>query len=542
MPKAPLPLRVGLDLAEKSLNALLLRPDGRMHPFCAEFTADEPLDSVFAGLLSELATVLPESREALGSCEAVLASSRSFSALRKDRRVALLITEGFEDTLFLSDACCSPAGVFAGLRFAELCPRERCLGVKERLGADGAVITPLTSDSLSELYSRVAALNVSAVAVVLLHSYQNDAHERTIAEVLAPLGIPVSLSSVVARVPDERLRARATLLDACLAPTFCEELAALRKAGLSRVLCSESAGDVVPASQVLPLRRLLSKAACGLIGAQRLTATHGIPRFLSLGLDSRFATVALCDPTIPPMLQADAAPQTDPDIGIAVPAQELQVVELGNADPSDELQDRLLSALQAITIERGHDPEVYPLVCYGSVKSPLATLLTERLGAQFVLMLPAASFVAAYGALCAPVVCQRRELLFVEASSAQQTGQVAATLHALCTRLRADLQRDGWKIADHLPGAEWMAELRYQGQGMGQLHVLTLTGLGDGGPAVSGATDLVVRFCAEHQRRYGFMLAECPVELVALQMRVTIPTAAPHHTELSKLIPQAARH
>jgi N-methylhydantoinase A/oxoprolinase/acetone carboxylase beta subunit len=122
--------------------------------------------------------------------------------------------------------------------------------------------------------------------------------------------------------------------------------------------------------------------------------------------------------------------------------------------------------------------------------------------------------------------------LSVEASSAQQTGQIVTTLQALVSRLRDDLTREGYLPCEYPPTLEWLAEMRYHGQ---QGPALILPGIGDGGPAVGGETDLVVRFCVEHQRRYGFLLAECPVEIVALRVRFTLPVATPSYTELAKL-------
>jgi len=536
MAKAPQPLRIGVDLGEHGLHALVMQPDGRLHPFRTALTAYGETDAAFDKLAAELYTLGLEPGPDTATAETVLVSRRSWQALTRPEPVAFLITEGFEDIFLVRGQRPTVASLFCGLKLTTLCPRERCLGVPERLGADGSVLKPLTGDALLALQKRVRELGVSAIAVVLLHSYQNDAHERTVAEALAPLELPVSISSAVARVPDERRRAGAALLDACLAPTLSRELASLRGAGFGHILCTDAAGDAVPAAQSLPLRRLLAPAAAGLRGAQRIAAANGMPRFLALGAFDRFAVVALYDPTLQPDTAPVVGPLSEPELAADVPAQALQIFEADAQDGLPALEEQLLAALFAMTLERGHDPAIYPLVCYGSVAPQLGATLAERLGAESVLMLPAPALVTAFGALCAPVVCQRRELLFVEASSAQQTGQVAATLHALADRLRADLAREGYLTSQYLPGHEWFAEMRYQGQGMGHMHALTLIGLGDGGPAVGGDTDLVVRFCIEHQRRYGFTLAECPVELVALRVRATLPVATPSYSEFTKLV------
>jgi N-methylhydantoinase A/oxoprolinase/acetone carboxylase beta subunit len=581
MPKTSFHYRIGLSLGERSFTAIVLRPEGRLHAISAPLEAAAPLD---ASLAQSLEAALPDDvRQALAAAqkqtepeaspsaedaaavEIVLSSTRPFLTSPAKSRVALLATSGFEDVLWL-DAGHRCDGEAMPRNFplpspTELCQKELCLGVPERLSEGGAVLRPLTPDALTALTNAIAERQPAAVAVMLLHSYQNDAHERTVAQALAPLGLPVSLSSVVARVPDERLRAVATVLDAGLSPAHKRELAALRGLGFSRVLCSESLGSVAPMEQARPLRRILTPPTAGLRGAQRIAAAQGLSRFVALGIDedARFATVALWDPDptlefdlarrLGPIMGADVGPDAGSGTRIDVPLQELQIVEIGEACDGDagaaRLQDRLLAALFAITLERGHDPSRYPLLCYGRIEPLLAATLAERLGAESILIPPAPRLVEAYGALCAPLVCQRRELLFVEASSAQQTGQVAATRQALTERLRADLRKSGHllpehgssHIADHLPGHEWFAEMRYEGQGQGisPVQSLVLAGLGDGGPAVSGDTDLVVRFCEEHRRRYGFTLAEYPVKLEALRVRATLPVATPSYSEFAKL-------
>ena len=467
------------------------------------------------------------------------------------RGVALLVTEGFEDLLFINDAQPEIGSILGGLQLGDLLAREHCIGVPERLSADGSVLRALTKEALIALQERVKELGVSAVAVVLLHSYQNAAHEEAVAQALAPLGLPVSLSSVVARIPNERVRAQATFLDAYLAVPHSEELLALHTAGLSRILCVDSAGNVGPASQILPLRRILSHAAAGLRGAERIASAHGLPRFLALGMssDRRFATLALCQKAI----ESDAAPQLKlgmdarlqremgDALDLELPALELRIIraDASDAAQADALAEQILAAFSAMTLDRGYDPESFPLLCYGRIEQTLGKTIGKRLGSASTLLLPAPELVVAYGALCAPLVYERREILCVEASSAQQTGQVAATLQVLTTRLGADLKRDGYLVSHHLPGHEWLAEMRYQGQGMGCTHALALPGLGDGSPAASGDTDLVVRFYTEHQRRFGYTLAECPVELLALRVRLTLPVATPAYAEFAKLAAHA---
>jgi N-methylhydantoinase A/oxoprolinase/acetone carboxylase beta subunit len=538
MPKAPPPIRIGLDLGEHGLRALVLRPDGELRSAQLVRQPGESLGGLCSEALGQLGPLGRRSSHSGGvvgraaPLELVLASRRPWLALHRGVRVALLVTAGFEDLPQLIDRAAEASGLRPSPLLAQplavLCPPERCLGVAERLGADGAIVEPLTAAGLSALVAAVAALDVAAVAVVLLHSYQNDAHERTVAAALAPLGLPVSLSSVIARFPDERLRTTATILDAAFAATVGQDSAAAVGASGGRLLRIEATGCAVPATYSLPLRSGLSSVSAGLVGARHLLSSSGLSRFVAIAVDPELSVVALCDP----LLRAAASPRLS---ALGEPAVELALLpgHSPQEHPDSAAVAQLAAAVRAITIDRGHDPADYPLVCYGSGAPTIVTELAAQLAIapESLTLLPAPAWVAAFGALCAPLVCEQSELLLVEASSAQQTGQVAATLHALSSRLRSELRREGLVASDYLPGQQWRAELRYRGQ----RQTLSLAGQGDGGPAVSGASDLVVRFCAEHQRRYGFALAECPVELFSLQSRAVIPVAMPAAAALSAM-------
>src|SRR5207245_8468057 len=54
---------------------------------------------------------------------------------------------------------------------------DRIFEVTERLDADGGVLTPLDEAAARTVARQLAQLGVPAVAVVLLHAYDNPAHE-----------------------------------------------------------------------------------------------------------------------------------------------------------------------------------------------------------------------------------------------------------------------------------------------------------------------------------------------------------------------------
>ncbi len=82
-----------------------------------------------------------------------------------------------------------------------LVPRRDVLEVVERMRWDGTVETPLDETSLRPIVEKIGAEGVEAVAVCLVHSYVNPAHELQVREILrreCP-GLSVTLSHEIAR-------------------------------------------------------------------------------------------------------------------------------------------------------------------------------------------------------------------------------------------------------------------------------------------------------------------------------------------------------
>src|SRR5262249_56828208 len=75
--------------------------------------------------------------------------------------------------------------------------RRRRFEITERMGADGAVVTPLAEDEIADLVAALKAARVDAVAVSLIFSFLNPEHERRLgARLRAALpDVPVYLSS-----------------------------------------------------------------------------------------------------------------------------------------------------------------------------------------------------------------------------------------------------------------------------------------------------------------------------------------------------------
>jgi N-methylhydantoinase A len=212
---------------------------------------------------------------------------------RRGGPVALVTTAGFEDVLeigrqarpqlYALHPTLAPPLVDAALRF----------GLDERLAADGSVLRAPTAEALARIYALVAAAEVRAVAVCLLHAYANPAHERAVAEALAPLGLPLSLSSEVLPMPREYERTSTTVVDAYVRPVVAPYLA--RLGGFLRVRVLASNGGAMSAAQAArhPARTLLSGPAAGVVGARVAARAAGVTDAITLDMGGTSTDVAL---------------------------------------------------------------------------------------------------------------------------------------------------------------------------------------------------------------------------------------------------------
>jgi N-methylhydantoinase A len=221
---------------------------------------------------------------------------------RRGAKVALLTTKGFEDVLFIGRQTRAELFSLAAAKPPELLPRERVIGVGERLLADGSVQTPLRADEIARVRRQVAELAPESVAICLLHSYANPMHEKLLAESLADLEAPISLSSDIMPEFREYERTSATVLNAYLAPVLGRYLSAWsRELPGVPLFIQQSNGGFLPSHRApsLGLATVLSGPAGGVFGAWKLGQTLWEENLLTLDMGGTSTDVALVAGDIP---------------------------------------------------------------------------------------------------------------------------------------------------------------------------------------------------------------------------------------------------
>lgn len=221
---------------------------------------------------------------------------------RKGARVAYVTTAGFEDVIAIGRQ--ARPSLYDWMRSPLPCvvPKELRFGVRERVTAEGAVLRAPTDAELRDLVEAVRASGAEAVALSLLFSFANPVNEQAVAEALAGLGVPVSVSHEILPEFREYERGATVVVNAYLAPKMSGYIGALEEALTQRyagatLRVMQSSGGIVPARLAArePVRTVLSGPAGGVVGAWRVARAAGFERIIGFDMGGTSTDVCLID-------------------------------------------------------------------------------------------------------------------------------------------------------------------------------------------------------------------------------------------------------
>ena len=206
---------------------------------------------------------------------------------RRGARVALVTNEGLTDVIEIArQDRPSLYDPFAD-RPAPLVARADRLGIAGRLAADGTELEPL---------GPVPPIpdGVEAVAVCLVHSDLEPAHEAAVVTQLRAAGWDASASHAVAPEMREYERTSTTVINAYLRPRCREYLRRLNPLA-GDVLVMTSAAGLVPATDAaeLPASLLLSGPAGGVLAAAEVAVANGFQHAISFDMGGTSTDVCL---------------------------------------------------------------------------------------------------------------------------------------------------------------------------------------------------------------------------------------------------------
>jgi len=295
--------RVAVDIGGTFTDLVLMRSGTVVASAKLLTTPEDPSIAVESGL-ARLLQLVPGPQ--IG--EVVHGTTLVANALieRKGAPTALLTTKGFRDVLSIRrELRFDLYDLFLDLP-EPLVPRRLRFEVDERILADGSVDRPLDPGAVRRVARRLDREGVEAVAVCLLHSYRNDAHERAVEDVLREEvpDLPVSRSSDVAPEVGEFLRTSTTVANAYVSPLVGRYVEMLEKRmeglGLSgplRIMLSTGGGGLAGAATArrYPVRLLESGPAAGALSAGFWGAAAGRPDVLAFDMGGTTAKACLIE-------------------------------------------------------------------------------------------------------------------------------------------------------------------------------------------------------------------------------------------------------
>ena len=178
-------VRIAIDIGGTFTDATLIDEEtGRVSIAKVSTTPSDPS----IGFMNAVDRALSEgavSAAAVGSVVHATTVATNAIIEGKIARSGFITTDGFRDLLEIARQVRPTLYDPQFEKTRPLIPRDRAVGVVERLGPKGEVLLPLDEGSVRDAAALMRREGVESIAVCLLHSYVNPEHERRIGEILA---------------------------------------------------------------------------------------------------------------------------------------------------------------------------------------------------------------------------------------------------------------------------------------------------------------------------------------------------------------------
>lgn len=221
---------------------------------------------------------------------------------RRGAKTALITTEGFRDVIEMRTESRFEQ-YDLNLNLPEpLLPRHMRFTVKGRVDAKGQVLVDIDRAEVEAVVDQIAEAGFESVAVGLIHSYLNPAHEQVVREVLAEKlpDVSVSISSEVSPQMREYERFNTVVANAYIKPLMASYLGRLedrlRDEGVQcRIFLMHSGGGIISIQNAadFPVRLVESGPAGGAVFAAHIAARYRLDKVLSFDMGGTTAKICL---------------------------------------------------------------------------------------------------------------------------------------------------------------------------------------------------------------------------------------------------------
>jgi len=366
-------MRLGCDIGGTFTDFVLLDDEtGEILVYKCLTTPRDPSDAVQEGVLA-LAERVPNLTRKMR--EVIHGTTLVINAIieRKGARTGLLTTAGFRDVLELGrEIRYAPYDVFA--EFPQpLVPRRLRLEVNERVRADGSVLAPLDQDHARETVRALPGLGVESVAVCLLNSFENPAHELALRQIIQEEmpGVSLSLSYEVLPQIREYERTSTTVTNAYVKPLvekylrrLSDRLASLGFHGQLFIMLSSGGVTSVETAAEFPVRIIESGPTAAVIAGQYFSRLFDLPEMFCFDMGGTTAKSCLIQDGVAgvvPTFEVGRVQRFMKGSGLTIQVPVVDLMEIGAGGGSIARVSRM-GTLQVGPESAGADPGP---ICYG---------------------------------------------------------------------------------------------------------------------------------------------------------------------------------
>ena len=331
--------RMAFDIGGTFTDFVLAAPRSAPRFLKLPTTADDPAVAVVEGF-ERLLREAEVSAEELSTVLHATTVATNAIIERKGRQTALLTTKGFRDVLIIGRQKRYETYDLRLDKPAPLISRRWIYEVNERIGADGDVVQALDEAQLREVIDEIAQSGAQAIAVSLIHSYANTAHEEAIARALRErlAEIPISVSSRLSPKFREYERTSTTVANAYVQPIVRRYLrqlqSALRDRGLHNdMYIMQSAGGLISTEIAAdePVRIVESGPAAGVLLSAHIGRTLGESQVITFDMGGTTAKLGAIDggqPAVTPTFEVDPI-RYRPGSGLPISVPAIELLEIG---------------------------------------------------------------------------------------------------------------------------------------------------------------------------------------------------------------------
>ncbi|WKZ48967.1 MAG: hydantoinase/oxoprolinase family protein [Anaerolineales bacterium] len=366
-------MRLGCDIGGTFTDFVLLDDEtGEIKVYKCLTTPGDPSDAVEEGVQA-LAKRVPELAQKMK--EVIHGTTLVINAIieRKGARTGLITTDGFRDVLELGrETRYAPYDVFAEFP-KPLVSRPLRMEVSERMRADGSVLRPLDVNQATETVHALKKEGVKSIAVCLLNSFENPAHELAVKQIISKEFPEVSISTSYEVLPQirEYERASTTVANAYVKPLtenylrkLSKRLSSLGFGGQLFIMLSSGGVTSVETAAEFPVRIIESGPTAAVIAGEYFSRLFNLPEMFCFDMGGTTAKSCLIQGGVAgvvPTFEVGRVQRFMKGSGLTIQVPVVDLMEIGAGGGSIAHVSRL-GTLQVGPESSGAEPGP---ICYG---------------------------------------------------------------------------------------------------------------------------------------------------------------------------------